>query len=81
MSCTMIMGISKKNLGMSHNSTDVEINAAFYVGKIVLWIGHIMEDLGIPYQGPIAIAEDNRARHLASNDGQISKRTRHTATQ
>ena len=40
-----------------------------------------MEDLGIPYDGPIAIAEDNRTTHIAANAGQISKRTRHIATQ
>ena len=40
-----------------------------------------MEDLGIPYNGPIHIAEDNRATQLAANSGKISKRTRHIVTQ
>ena len=36
MSGTMVMGLIKKNLGMTHNSTDAEINAAFYMGKVIL---------------------------------------------
>ena len=65
----------------AYNATDAKINAAFYIGKVVLWIRQIMEDLGIPYKGPIHIAEDNRATQLAANSGKISKRTRHIATQ
>ena len=35
----------------------------------------------VPYNGPIHIAEDNRATQLAANSGKISKRTRHIAPQ
>ena len=78
---TAILCFSRKNNVPAHNATDAEINAAFYIGKVVLWIRQIMEDLGIPYQGPIHIAEDNRATQLTANSGKISKRTRHIATQ
>ena len=78
---TVIFAFSKKNPTEAFNSTDAEINAAFYMGKVVLWIRQIMEDLGIPYANPTPIAEDNRATQLAANAGQISKRTRHIATQ
>lgn len=78
---TVIFAFSKKNPVEAYNSTDAEFNAAFYMAKLVAWLRHIMEDLGIPYSGPTPIAEDNRATQLAANAGQISKRTRHIATQ
>ena len=78
---TAIICISRKNNVPAYNATDAENNAAFYIGKVVLWIRQIMEDLGIPYRGPIHIAEDNRATQLAAKSGKISKRTRHIATQ
>ena len=78
---TAIICISIKNNVPAYNATDAEINTVFYIGKVVLWIRQIMEDLGIPYNGPIHIAEDNRATQLADNSGKISKRTRHIATQ
>ena len=78
---TVIFAFSKKNPMEAFNSTDAEINAAFYMAKIVAWIHQIMEDLGIPYTGPTSIAEDNRATQLAANARQISKRMRHIATQ
>ena len=78
---TTIMCFSRKNNVPACNTTDAEINAAFYIGKVVLWIRQIMEDLGISYDRPINIAEDNRATQLTVNSGKISKRTRHIATQ
>ena len=45
---TVIFAFSKKNPVEAFNSTDAEINAAFYMAKLVAWLCQIMEDLGIP---------------------------------
>lgn len=81
MNGTCVLACSKKNTALSYNSTDAELNTAFYMGKVVMWIRQIMEDLGIPFIAPIPMAEDNRATQLAANAGKISKRTRHLVTQ
>ena len=81
MNGTCVLACSKKNTAFSYNSNDAELNTAFYMGKVVMWICQIMEDLKIPFVAPIPIAEDNRATQLAANIGKISKRTRHLVTQ
>ena len=38
-----------------------------------------MSDLGLPFQGPIPIAEDNAATRIIAHSGKITRNVRHVA--
>jgi hypothetical protein len=38
-----------------------------------------MSDLGLPFQGPIPIAEDNAATRIIAHSGKIMRNVRHVA--
>jgi hypothetical protein len=40
-----------------------------------------MSDLGLPFQGPIPIAEDNAATCIIAHSGKVTRNVRHVATQ
>jgi hypothetical protein len=64
---------------MAENSTEAEIDAAAFLGKILRWMVLFMSDLGWPFQGPIPIAEDKQCsnsyhRTLWKNNKERSSR-------
>ena len=79
MNGTVVYAFCKKIVVKIDNATAGEIHGAFYMGKNIMWIRQIMEDLGIPYGSPTPCAEDNRATHLAANAGKVQKQARHIA--
>ena len=79
MNGTVVFAFCKKIIVHISNATDGEIHGAFYMGKNIMWIRQIMEDLGIPYRSPTPCAEDNRATQLAANAGKVQKQARHIA--
>ena len=38
-----------------------------------------MSDLGLPFQGPIPIAEDNAATRIIAHSGKVTRNVRHVA--
>ena len=79
MNGTVIFAFCKKIIVFIGNATEGEIHGAYYMGKNIVWIRQIMEDLGIPFKGPTPCAEDNRATQLAANAGKVQKQARHIA--
>ena len=79
MNGTVIFAFCKKILVFIGNATEGEIHGAYYMGKNIMWIRQIMEDLGIPFQAPTPCAEDNKATQLAANAGKVQKQARHIA--
>jgi hypothetical protein len=76
---TTVIQIASKQTTMAHNSTEAEIDAASYLGKILRWLVLFMGDLGLPFQGPIPIAEDNAATRPIAHAGKITRNVRHVA--
>jgi uncharacterized protein YlaN (UPF0358 family) len=61
---TCVISVAKKQVTKMGNSTEAEIEAAYYITKLLLWVRQLMEDLGIPYSDPIPVAEDNLATRM-----------------
>ena len=66
---TTVIQICQKQTTMAENSTQAELDAAAFLGKILRWRVVFRSDLGLPFQGPIPFAEDNvttrNVRHVA----------------
>ena len=62
---------------MAENSTEAEIAAAAFLGKILHCLVLFMSNLGLPFQGPIPIAEDNAAIRIITHSGNITRNVRH----
>jgi hypothetical protein len=76
---TTVIQVALKQTTMAHNSTEAEIDAASFLGKILRWLVLFMGDLGLPFQGPIPIAEDNAATRLIAHASKITRNVRHVA--
>jgi hypothetical protein len=76
---TTVVPIAHKQDVMAENSTEAEIDAAVYLGKILRWLVLFMSDLGLPFQGPIPTAEDNAATRIIAHSGKITRDVRHVA--
>jgi hypothetical protein len=64
---TTAIQVASKQTTMAHNSTEDEIGAASFLGKIFRWLVLFMSDLGLPFQGPLPIAKDNAAGRSQKN--------------
>jgi hypothetical protein len=79
MSGTTVIQIAAKQTTMAENSTEAQTHAASFLGKILRWLVLFMRDLGLPFQGPIPIAEDNAATRIIAHSGKITRNVRHIA--
>jgi hypothetical protein len=61
---TTVIQIASKQTTMAHNSTEAELDAASFLGKILKWLVLFMSDLGLPVQGPIYQSPKKKCRHL-----------------
>ena len=68
--------ICRKQQMLAENSTVAEIFGAMEMGKFIQWLCLFMLDLGVPYHGPIAMAEDNNAMHLIAHGGKVTQNVR-----
>jgi hypothetical protein len=50
---TTVVPIAHKQDFMAENSTEADIDAAAYLGKILRWLVLFMSNFGLPFQGPI----------------------------
>jgi hypothetical protein len=64
---------------MAESSTEAEIVAAAYLGKILRWLVLFMKDMGLPFLGPIPIAEDSAATRIIAHSGKVTRNVRHVA--
>jgi hypothetical protein len=64
--------LAHKQEVMAENLTEAEIVAAAYLGKNSRWLVLFMSDLGLPFPGPMPIAEDNAATRIIAHLGKIS---------
>jgi hypothetical protein len=76
---TTVIHICQKQEAMAENSTEAELAAAAFLGKILRWLVLFMSDLGLPFQGPIPIAEDNSATRIIAHSGKVTRNVRHVA--
>jgi hypothetical protein len=76
---TTVIQIASKQTTMAHNSTEAELDAASFLGKILRWLVLFMSNLGLPFQGPIPIAEDNAATQIIAHAGKIMCNVPHVA--
>jgi hypothetical protein len=76
---TTVISIAQKQTTMAESSTEAELAAAAYLGKILRWLVLSMNDMGLPFLGPIPIAEDNAATRIIAHSGKITRNVRHLA--
>jgi hypothetical protein len=76
---TTVIQVASKQTTMVYNSTEAELDAASFLGKIIGWLVLFMSDLGLPFQGPIPIAKDNAATRIIAHAGKITRNVRHVA--
>ena len=65
----------------SISSTEAELVAACFAGKMALYLRAVLLQLGFPQTQPTPIYEDNEATIAIVNDGRPSPRTRHVQIQ
>jgi hypothetical protein len=78
---TTTISIACKQTCMSESTTEAENAAAAYLGKVIRWLVLFMSNLGLPFQGPIPIAEDNAATRIIAHSGKVTRKVRHVAIQ
>jgi hypothetical protein len=78
---TTVITICKKQDTMADNSTVAEIGAANLTIKSIRWLRLFMADIGLPFDGPIPVAEDNAATRIIAHAGKTTKNVRHVAIQ
>jgi hypothetical protein len=71
---TIVVPIAHKQDVMAENSTEAEIDVATYLGKILRWLVLFRSDLGLPFQGPIPIAEDKAATRTIAHSSKITRK-------
>ena len=76
---TTVIPICKKQDTMAENTTESEIGAAHLMVKFIKWLDLYMCDIGLPFDCPIPIAEDNSATRLIAHAGQLTRNVRHVA--
>ena len=71
-----------KQQTMADNSTVAEVFAALeQQGKKIAWTHLFVLDMGIPYNGPIPMAEDNSVMRSIADGGKVTKNVRHMTIQ
>ena len=78
---TAIGYICRKQQTLVENSTVAEIFGAMEMGKFLQWLQLFMLDLGVPYHGPISIAENNNAMQMIAHGGKVTQNVQHVAVQ
>jgi hypothetical protein len=53
------------------------MTAGNHLGKTLRWLHFFMDDLGLAFDGPIPVAEDNAATHIIAHTGKLTRNVRH----
>lgn len=72
---------TKVQATVSISSTEAELVAACFAGKMALYLRAVLHQLGFPQEKATDIFEDNAATIAIVNDGRPSPRTRHVKIQ
>jgi hypothetical protein len=63
----------------AENTTEAEMDAGNQNEKAIHWLHLFMQDLGIPFDGPIPVAEDNAATCIIAHTGKLTRNICHIA--
>jgi hypothetical protein len=55
------------------------MTAGNHLGKALSWLHLVMDDIGLAFDGPIPVAEDNAATHIIAHTGKLTHNVRHIA--
>jgi hypothetical protein len=61
----------------AENTTKAEMDAGNQLGHALRWMHLLMEDIGLPFDGPIPVAEDNSATQIIAHTGETTRNVRH----
>jgi hypothetical protein len=73
----VIQWASKKQATVALSSCEAELNAETACVQEVIWMRHLLEELGLRVRPQSVIYGDNEGTIKLSNDGHISERTKH----
>jgi hypothetical protein len=62
------------------NTTKAEMDAANQLGHALRWMYLLMEDIGLPFDGPVPVAEENSATRIIAHTGKITGNVRYIAS-
>ena len=79
MSGTCVFTHCRKAATPAENTTEAEMDAANQLGRALRWMHLLMEDIGLPFDGPVPVAEDNSATRIIAHSGKITRNVRHIA--
>jgi hypothetical protein len=79
MSGTCVFTHCRKAATPAENTTEAEMDAANQLGRALRWMHLLMEDIGLPFDGPVPVAEDNSATRIIAHTGKITRNVRHIA--
>mgnify|MGYP000361726594 CR=1 FL=1 len=77
MSGTCVFTHCRKADTPAENTTEAEMDAANQLGRALRWMHLLMEDIGLPFDGPVPVAEDNSATRIIAHTGKITRNVRH----
>jgi hypothetical protein len=78
---TVFFFLSQKQATTAYKTEESELYAATAAGKVVKWVRVWMADMGIPFQDPIPMGEDNEATRIIGHAGKLTRNVRHIAIQ
>jgi hypothetical protein len=55
------------------------MTAANHIGKALRWLHLYVDDLGLAFDGPVPVAEDNVATRIIAHTGKLTRNVRHIA--
>ena len=79
MSGTCVFTYCRKAATPAENTTEAEMDAANQLGRALCWMHLLMEDIGLPFDGPVPVAEDNSATRIIAHTGKITRNVCHIA--
>jgi hypothetical protein len=79
MSGTCVFPFCRKCDTATKNTTEAEMTAGNHLGKALRWLHLFMDDLGLAFDGPIPVAEDNAATCIIAHTGKLTRNVRHIA--
>jgi hypothetical protein len=63
----------------TENTTEAEMDAANQLGRALRCAHLLKEDVGLPFNGPVPVAEDNSATRIIAHTGKITRNVHHIA--
>jgi hypothetical protein len=61
------------------NTAEAEITAGNHLGNALRWLHLFMDDIGLAFNEPFPVTEDNLATRIIEHTGKLTRNTRHIA--